>query len=92
MPDPMRTPEIAEELRELAATHGLPRLAELADELRRRPPTRRAPVSSERMTPELRAQIRKFAASFPDLVQSKIAEHFNVSQGRVSETLAGYRE
>ncbi|GJE08380.1 hypothetical protein AOPFMNJM_3717 [Methylobacterium jeotgali] len=44
------------------------------------------------MTPELRAQIRKFAASFPDLVQSKIAEHFNVSQGRVSETLAGYRE
>lgn len=88
----MRIPDVADRLREMAAEHQLGELNILADALRRRPPIRRAPNSSRRMTPELRRQIRRYAAAHPGETYRQIGERFDVNVGRVSETLAGYRE
>jgi hypothetical protein len=87
----MRLPEIADRLRELALDHGLPELDELAGEIRRRPVRNRAPVSSNRMTPTLRAAIRAMKSANPTMAQVAIARHFNVNPGRVSEAIRGKR-
>lgn len=88
----MRIPEISDRLRELAVLHEIPELASLADHLRRRPPVKRAPISSEKMTPTLRAKIRAYARDNPTETNARIGELFKVNHGRVSEALAGFRE
>lgn len=87
----MLLPQIADELRALARDHHIPRLAELADAIRRRP-SKRGPRGSVRMTPEIAQEIRAFRATHPDISQQKIAELFHVNSGRVSEALHGKRK
>lgn len=87
----MSIPEIAEELRQLAVQHDLPRLAELADEMRRRPSRNRAAPQSAKMTPELKTAICAYKDAHPGLSYSKVATVFNVNPGRVSEALADRR-
>ncbi len=43
---------------------------------------------SATMTPELADEIRKYAIGHPNLSTQRIATHFNVNPGRVSEALA----
>ncbi len=87
----MRIPEIQAELNRLSVELNIPRLAELAVELRRRK-AYRAPNSSVRMSPILAKQIRDFARQNPDMTQSDMAVLFNVNPGRVSEALRGKRK
>ncbi|GEO40962.1 hypothetical protein SAE02_51100 [Skermanella aerolata] len=80
-------PEIRERMREIADEHGIAELGELADEMYRNPPVRRAPTSSPSLTPELAEEIRQFAAANPTMSQQDIANHFRVNHGRVSEAM-----
>ncbi|SDQ77490.1 hypothetical protein SAMN02787020_1929 [Brevundimonas sp. 374] len=81
-------PEIRERLRELANLHNMDELRELADEMHRNPPAKaRAPVRSQKLTPELAQEIRDYARANPQAHQQDIAEHFGVNHGRVSEAL-----
>lgn len=59
--------------------------------LRRRSPSRRAKITSRRMTPLLRAEIRTMAAEHPEMAMHEIAAALQVNVGRVSEVLAGRR-
>lgn len=88
----MKIPEIQNELMHIAGQHNLPRVMELALELSRRPPISKAPPTSTPMTPMLAAQIATYHRIMPGPpTQMEIARVFNVSQGRVSEVLAGKR-
>jgi hypothetical protein len=86
----MRIPEIADRLRDLAAERGLPELAGLADELRRRP-AQRGPRSARPMSEQLADEIRAFKREHPGMSQVAISRRFNVNQGRISEALKGKR-
>jgi hypothetical protein len=91
-PKTMTIPEVRDRLYELGSEIGLPELFKLADQLWRRQPGRpRAPVQHRRVTPELKAQIRAFAAEHPEMSEDKIGVRFGVNQGRVSEALFGFR-
>ena len=86
----MRIPEIADRLRDLAAERGLPELAGLADELRRRP-AQRGGRWARRMTPELADQIRTMKRLNPEISQVEISRLLQLNQGRISEVLKGKR-
>lgn len=88
----MRIPEIQQELHQLAREHGIERLSDLADELSRRAPVRRAPATSVKMTAVVRRRIKDYAQAFPNMPLAEIAKHVGVNPGRVSETLRGRRE
>jgi hypothetical protein len=88
----MRLPDIAEELRELAVVNSLPRLTELADEMKRRNRAVKAPPKSKKLTAAMKDDICAFKKANPNMTQFQIAEHFGVNQGRVSETLHGKRK
>lgn len=89
----MRTiPEIRARLHDLAAEHGLPELALLAEETRRRAPCRKAAPRRRSLTPELAQAIRDHARAHPGAAYHEIAERFHTNIGRVSEALAGRRE
>jgi hypothetical protein len=90
----MRIPEIQDRLRELASIFETSHreVCWLVDELSRRPAVRRAPRTSEPMTPELKAKIRAYAHANPRLGYMEIAAVFNVSLGRVSEAIRGKRK
>jgi len=64
---------------------------DLADETKRRPPVRQAPIAARRMTPELAREVRELARSNPDLTNREIGRRLGVDGGRVSEVLAGKR-
>ena len=49
---------------------------------------KRTSRQSATMTPELIDEIRNYAIGHPNLSVQRIANHFNVNQGRVSEALA----
>ena len=51
-----------------------------------------APPTAARCTPELRAEIRAFAAAHPDMTMHDIGLHFGVQEGRVSEAINGKRK
>ena len=87
----MRLPEVASRLHELAINLGCHELDELADEIGRRSPRQRAPITSAPMTDALREQIRALKAAEPDLSQVEIGRRFNLNPGRVSEALRGKR-
>lgn len=87
----MRIPEIRDRLKEIAAESGNPEIASLAEELTRRRPRKRAPVTSAPFTPELAAQIRQYVAAHPTMSNQAVGRVFNVNGGRVSEATRGYR-
>lgn len=87
----MRIPEIRDRLKEIAAESGNSEIASLADELTRRPARKRAPNESAPFTEELAREIRKYAASHPNMSQAAVAKVFRVNPGRVSEATRGYR-
>ena len=84
-------PEIRERLLELARKHGLPELAELAEETRRRYHGRHAPTRAIKITPALRERVRDYAQRHPKMHMRLIGQHFGIDQGRVSEILFGKR-
>lgn len=85
----MRTiPQIRARLHELAEEHGLPELAELAEETKRRSPARRARKQNATYDP---AEVREYAEAFPDLPYHELANAFGITIGRVSEAIAGKR-
>lgn len=57
--------------------------------LKRRPQHHRAHGTRTKMNPVLALKIRAFAALHPKWTQQRIAERFNVTNARVSETLHG---
>jgi hypothetical protein len=83
--------EVAARLRVLAQDHGISELADLADEIPRRPPVAKAQPKSRKMTPLIAAQIRELHLRNPNLSQAEIGRMVGVNAGRVSETLAGRR-
>jgi hypothetical protein len=87
----MRLPEVAARLRELANELNCDELNALAAEIGRRPAGSRAPRTSVPMTEKLKNQIRAMKRENPDLPHTRIAEHFNINPGRVSEALKGKR-
>lgn len=87
----MRIPEVADRLRALGVERGDDELICLAEELRRRRPTRKAPPKSTTVTPALQAEMRAVAKANPSMTQVEIGRRFNVNQGRVSEALRGFR-
>jgi len=80
-------PEIRDRLREIADSSGIEELHDLADQLYRKSPVKRAPNRSVHLTPELAEEIRKFVAENPKLHQRDVAQEFDVNPGRVSEAL-----
>lgn len=88
----MRIPDIQSELRTLSTRHGMPRLAELADLMKRRSPRVVAPQSSVKMPPEIKKGIKAYRATNPNATQLEIGNHFGVNPGRVSETLRGKKK
>lgn len=80
-------PAIRDRIREIADETDNDELRELADQMYRKPPKKRAPVRSPKLTPETAQQIRDYAAANPDAHQQDIAEKFGVNHGRVSEAL-----
>ena len=64
----------------------------LSNNISRRKAIRKAPVQSRSMTPEFSAEIAVFATTHPTWSMQRIAEHFNVTAGRVSEALRGKRK
>lgn len=86
----MRLPEVAAELREIADEYDIPRLHELADEIKRRP-FEKGPRVSRKITPEIRRAVRAMKRANPKMAQIMIAKHLGINQGRVSEILKGKR-
>jgi hypothetical protein len=80
-------PEIRDRLRELADSEGLDELHDLADEMHRNSPIRRARPQSAQLTPQLAEEIRIYARKNPRMHQRDIAQRFNVNPGRVSEAM-----
>jgi hypothetical protein len=92
-------PQIREEVQQLTAeglqlTHRqleiYARIDALMQETYRRSYTR-APVTSRRITADVRASVRHMAANNPDASHQEIAEAHNINIGRVSEILHGKR-
>ena len=87
----MKIPEIRERLFEKAVEYNDNELLDLAVELCRRSPKKRAAKHSKKMTKELREAIVAYARAHEDVSQTNIARVFDVNAGRVSESLRGYR-
>lgn len=87
----MTIPEIRDRLHALADELRCKELHDLAEETRRRPYTRVAPVKSRRVDPVVRKAVRAYAAAHPDAHQRDIGQLFNLNAGRVSESLRGKR-
>ena len=88
----MRLPEVQEELllitKELGSLSR--RLKKLSNEISRRPPLKRGPVVSARMTPAIKNTI--IAMFDRGHSQTEIARDLNINAARVSETLRGHRK
>lgn len=80
-------PEVRVRLREIADEFGIEELHDLADEMHRNSPVKRARSRSAQLTPKLADEIRKYAKRNPTLHQRDIAQKFNVNPGRISEAL-----
>ncbi len=83
--------ELAEELYKHGEDDWANRVVEYADEIPRRTKVTRAPTTSKKMTIKLRKDIKRMHALFPEKSQRWIGQQIGVDQGRVSETLAGFR-
>jgi hypothetical protein len=89
---PETIPKIRIRLHEIAEERGIPELAELAEATKRRPPVRKAPTVSARITPALSDAVRAYCAAFPHLPEHEVSRFFQLNQGRVSEILRGKRK
>ena len=95
----VRLAEVAEELRALSPACEQPRdILRLASEINalvvemvREPAVRRAPTQSPYVTDKVVKAVRRLADNNPDVPMNRIAEHFGINQGRVSEILNGKR-
>lgn len=67
------------------------RIKRLVKSLHRRPPVRRAAKEHAKVTPALYTQIKLYAGANPSMSYARIGARFNVSNGRVSEIVAGKR-
>ncbi|MBL4692095.1 MAG: hypothetical protein JKY92_02055 [Magnetovibrio sp.] len=84
----MSIPDVRARLKELAVEHGIEELSDLADQMyRRKLKAQRAPVTSQRMTLSLAAEIREYIDNSPTASNQQIADHFTVNPGRVSDAL-----
>lgn len=63
----------------------------LVKQLHRRPAVRRAAIEHAKMTPELSIRIKRYAELHPRMSYATIGLRYNVSNGRVSEVVAGKR-
>lgn len=95
----MTIPEIREEMLELSheaetITKRLrviaKRIAVLAEETKRRSYDR-APVTSRRITEDVKRSVRIYANQHPQASHQEIAEAHNINIGRISEILHGKR-
>ena len=84
--------ELTEESKRLARRqlYIAQKINQLAEETRRRSYDR-APITSRRVTAEIRASVRTMADHFPALSHQEIAEAHGINIGRVSEILHGKR-
>lgn len=80
-------PEIRDRLREIADDLDIEELHDLADEMYRNSPIRRARPRSAHLTAKLAEEIRGYARKHPKMHQRDIAQRFNVNPGRVSEAM-----
>jgi hypothetical protein len=80
-------PEIRERLKVIAEKSGIEELHDLANEMYRKSPVRRATKRSPSLTPELADKIKDYACQHPQDHLQDIAEKFGVNPGRVSESL-----
>ena len=80
-------PQIRNRLREIADQNGIPEIHDLVDEMYRRAPARRAPVTSQRFTPALAAEIRREAREHPEMSEQELGNRFEVNPGRISDAL-----
>jgi hypothetical protein len=74
----MRIPEIQRELHEMAE-----RLVVLSAELSRRSPVRRAPPTSQLVTPDVVEDVRRTIRDNPNLTYQAVAQMFNINGGRL---------
>ena len=79
-------PQARDRLRELAEEHDLPELSDLADQMYRKSPKKRAKNKSATVTAALANKIREYADLHPDAHQREVGQEFNVNPGRVSES------
>ncbi len=88
-------PAARQELLEIAVEVRAAGISTSADEIesvvnglmKRQPPITRADTEHRKLTPKLAGRIRDYHVEFPRLSQQRIANHFNVATGRVSEAL-----
>ncbi|WP_296595506.1 hypothetical protein [Phenylobacterium sp.] len=84
-------PEIRSRLHELAIEHGLPELAQLAEETKRQYHGRRASPRARPVDMAIAARVQRFARLHPNMPQREIGRRFGIDGGRVSEILFGKR-
>lgn len=84
--------ELTEESKRLARRqlYIAQKINQLAEETRRRAYDR-APVTSRRITAEVRASVRAMAAVNPEMSHQALAEAHGINIGRISEILHGKR-
>lgn len=81
-------PEVRKRLKEIAEETGLEELKDLADQMHRRNlKGTRAPITSQKMTPELAGKIRDYLDDNPHASNQIIADYFNVNPGRITDAL-----
>jgi hypothetical protein len=88
----MKIPEIRARLHELAEELDCPELHYLAEETRRRTPVKKARAKARKLTRGVRLEIMRVYIAHPDWSNRRIGAKVGVDGGRVSETLAGFRE
>ncbi len=87
----MRIPEIRDRLHALADEHGIAELHDLAEETRRRAPLRKAHARWPRLTEEQQEAVRAMFVENPGMGVKDLADRFETSIGRISETIRGFR-
>lgn len=68
------------------------RIRRLEKELYRRRGMRRTAVRSQRVTPELKREMRQFKRARPDASIQRVGNRFKVNPARVSEAVIGKRK
>lgn len=89
-------PQVREELLYIANSNSVDETAQrsikrLVKSLYRRPAVRRAATEHAKVTTSLHNQIKTYAEAHHSMSYAKIGRRFNVSNGRVSEIVAGKR-
>ena len=84
-------PEIRARLHQLAVEHGIPELAQLAEETKRQYHGRRASPRARPVDKAVAARVQRFARMNPNMPQREIGRRFRIDGGRVSEILFGKR-